>query len=233
MSNQPKILLVEDEPSLHEVIKLNLELEDYAVLSVFDGQEVIPTYNASSVDLIILDIMLPNIDGFTLCQRIRNKDSNVAILMMSAKDDSSDKILGLKLGADDYLPKPFDLEELLLRVKALLKRQGRIEPKQSLTANYQFGSNTLNFNAFSAQTANGEVKLTSREMKLLELLIQRKGKVVSREEILKEVWGYDDVLPNTRTIDNFILNFRKYFEKDPKNPQYFESVWGVGYRFVE
>lgn len=229
MNKTPQILLVEDEQSLNEVITMNLEIEDYEVTSVFDGQAAIDAVNAKMFHLVVLDIMLPNLDGFAVCERIRENNKDTQIIIISAKDSSADKIKGLKLGADDYLPKPFDLEELLLRVKSLLRRNGNLQQE---VQKYQFGQNQINFGTFEATNGTDSFQLTKREAKLLELLVEKEGEVVSRDEILKQVWGYGDVIPNTRTIDNFILNFRKYFEEDPKKPQYFHSVWGVGYRFT-
>lgn len=229
MNNSAKILLVEDEKNLNEVIKLNLELEDYQVDAVFDGNEAISAIKNKTYHLIVLDVMLPFKDGFDVCKEVRQINSDTQIIIISAKDSSTDKIKGLKLGADDYLPKPFDLEELLLRVKSLLRRNKNLH--QEVTE-YQFGNNVINFTNFEANNGDEKIILTNREIKLLELLINKDGEVVSREEILKQVWGYGDTTPNTRTIDNFILNFRKYFEQNPKKPKYFHSVWGVGYRFT-
>ncbi len=230
MTNFPEILLVEDEERLNEVIAMNLTLEGYRVTSVFDGDDVSDELNKKKYHLIILDIMLPNQDGFSICETIRKQNQKIQILMISARASSEDKIHGLKLGADDYLPKPFDLEELMLRVKSLLKRHSDL---QQLEETYQFGPNQINFSNYYASNGTEDFQLTKRELKLLELFVKKEGEAVSREEILQEVWGYEEVFPNTRTIDNFILNFRKYFEENPKEPKYFESVWGVGYRFVQ
>lgn len=223
-----RILLVEDEKSLSDVIALNLRMKEYQTEVISDGAEALKSVTGSFYDLIILDIMLPNVDGFEICKKIRENDEETKILIISAKDSSADKIKGLKLGADDYLPKPFDLEELMLRVNSLLKRNTYINIKEDT---YEFGSNCINFSNFMASNSKSEFQLTKREADLLQLLVEKEGQVVSREEILKRVWGYD-VLPNTRTIDNFILAFRKYFEKNPKQPKHFHSVWGVGYRFT-
>ncbi len=230
MDETVKILLVEDEKSLNEVIALNLRLEGYDVTSVSDGQVAIDLLDQMRFHLIVLDVMLPNVDGFGITEHIRKNNQETQIIIVSAKDATADKIQGLKLGADDYLPKPFDLEELLLRVKSLLKRNNHL---QELESKFVFGHNTINFNTLTAKTETGEIQLTNREANLLSLLIKKDGEVVSREDILQQVWGYGDIVPNTRSIDNFILNFRKYFEEDPKNPKHFHSVWGVGYRFTK
>jgi len=230
MNEKVQILLVEDEDSLNEVIALNLKLDGYEVTSVKDGQEAIDLLDQKRFHLIVLDVMLPNYDGFDITKHVRQSNQDTQIIIVSAKDTTADKIQGLKLGADDYLPKPFELEELLLRVKSLLRRNVNLQ-KQEKT--YSFGDNTIHFNTFVAETKNGNIQLTNREANLLALLIQREGEVVSREDILQQVWGYGDIVPNTRSIDNFVLNFRKYFEQDPKTPRFFHSVWGVGYRFTK
>ena len=228
--NSIKILLVEDEPSLNEVIALNLTAQGYEVTSAFDGSEALKKVKENLFHLVVLDVMLPNKDGFDVCREIRKTNTDMQIIIVSAKDSTEDKIQGLKLGADDYLPKPFDLEELLLRVKSLLKRNSLLQAQLS---SYDFGTNKINFSTYIAMTAGDPVQLTFREAKLLELLINKENEVVSRDEILQQVWGYGDAIPNTRTIDNFILNFRKYFEDNPKQPRHFHSVWGVGYKFTK
>ena len=223
-----RILLVEDEKSLREAIQLNLSLEGYEVVPVADGHAALSTYRQQHFDLLILDVMLPGIDGFKVCQQIRLTDQDTPIIFLTAKDTTQDRVNGLKIGADDYLNKPFHLEELLLRIKNVLKRS-RPEIKTDLN-HFAFGKNTIDFGNYQANTESGRIDLTKRETMLLKLLVDKKNQVVSRQEILQTVWGYD-VYPSTRTIDNFILAFRKYFEEDPKNPQHFISVRAVGYRF--
>jgi two-component system alkaline phosphatase synthesis response regulator PhoP len=225
-----RILLVEDEENIRNVVKLNLELENYEVVTANDGKKALDLVNQQHFDLLILDIMLPEIDGFQLCERIRLSNMEVPIIFVSAKDSAIDRINGLKMGADDYLTKPFNLEELLLRVNILIKRS--LKESGHLIETYDFGNNNINFITFEAIGVNGQFNLTKKETMLLKLLIDRKNQVVSRQQILQNVWGYD-VYPSTRTIDNFILSFRKYFETDPKNPHFFKSVRGVGYKFVE
>ena len=230
---QPSILLVEDEENLHEALKLNLELEGYQVTSAYDGIEAMKAFENEYFDLIILDVMLPEIDGFNVTQNIRLTNTEVPILILSAKDSSADKVQGLKKGADDYLTKPFNLEELLLRVQKLIQKNKRLQDKSSVGDNYSFGGHTIDFKAQEATTAKGEIiPLSKKETMLLKLLIENKNDVVPREKILQSVWGYN-VYPTTRTIDNFILNFRKYFEADSRNPKYFHSVRGVGYKYAE
>jgi two-component system alkaline phosphatase synthesis response regulator PhoP len=229
----PSILLVEDEENLHDALKLNLELENYQVTSAFDGAEAMKAVQNEYFDLIIMDVMLPEIDGFSVTQNIRLTNTEVPILILSAKDSSSDRVQGLKKGADDYLTKPFNLEELLLRVQKLIEKNKRLQDKSTLGDTYSFGGHTINFKAQEATLARGEkVSLSKKEAMLLKLLIENRNEVVPREKILQSVWGYN-VYPTTRTIDNFILNFRKYFEEDSRNPKHFHSVRGVGYKYAE
>jgi two-component system alkaline phosphatase synthesis response regulator PhoP len=177
--------------------------------------------------------MLPEIDGIAITETIRVQNNDVPILILSAKSTSADRVLGLKKGADDYLTKPFNLEELLLRVEKLIEKNKKLLDKDSIGDTYTFGSNTVDFKAQEAVSKSGEkVQLSKKEAMLLKLLIENKNQVVPREKILQTVWGYN-VYPTTRTIDNFILNFRKYFEEDSRNPRYFHSVRGVGYKYTE
>lgn len=225
-----RILLVEDEEYLRGLIRLNLEMEDYEVVAATNGKDAVKLFHEQHFDLVVLDVMLPEMNGFQVCEQIRLSNVKTPIIFLTAKDSSEDIIHGLKKGGDDYLTKPFVLEEFLLRIKNLLKRTSR-EQEMNLSI-YQFGNNTVNFATYEATGDNGHFQLTKKEALLLKLLIDKKNQVVSRNEILQAVWGYD-VYPSTRTIDNFILSFRKYFEQDPKNPVYFLSVRGVGYKFTE
>jgi two-component system, OmpR family, alkaline phosphatase synthesis response regulator PhoP len=226
------ILLVEDEQSLHETLKLNLTLEGYEVTSAFNGATALKAVANEYFDLIILDIMLPEVDGIGVLEHIRISQNDVPVLLLSAKASSADKVLGLKKGADDYLTKPFNLEELLLRIEKLIEKNKKILEKTTLANEYEFGNNKINFKSQTAITYNGSnIELSKKEAMLLKLLIENKNEVVTREKILQTVWGYN-VYPTTRTIDNFILNFRKYFEADSRNPQYFFSVRSMGYKFV-
>lgn len=230
---KPSILLVEDEENLHEALKMNLEMEGYAVTSAYDGLSAMKAVENEYFDLIIMDIMLPEIDGVNVTQNIRITNNEVPILILSAKNTSEDKVLGLKKGADDYMTKPFNLEELLLRVQKLINKNKRLQDKSTIGDTYSFGGHTINFKAQEARTARGErIELSKKESMLLKLLIENKNEVVPREKILQSVWGYN-VYPTTRTIDNFILSFRKYFEEDSRNPKHFHSVRGVGYKYTE
>lgn len=229
---QFSILLVEDEEHLQDALKLNFEMEGYEVTSAYDGAAALEAIHNEYFDLIILDVMLPEIDGISVCENIRLSNTEIPILILSAKNNSVDRVLGLKKGADDYLTKPFDLEELLIRVRKLISKSKKIS-KEPVAEEYIFGENNINFKSLECTTVEGDkIALTKKEAMLLKLLIENKNEVVTREKILQAVWGYN-VYPTTRTIDNFILSFRKYFEKDSRNPQYFHSVRGLGYKFTD
>jgi two-component system alkaline phosphatase synthesis response regulator PhoP len=228
---EKRILLAEDEENLLKTIRLNLELEGYSVVSAIDGESAIRVFEPGEFDLVILDVMLPLVNGFDICSAIREKDTSVPVLFLTAKAEGEDRVRGLKLGADDYLTKPFHLEEFLLRVQNLLKRSVRKEGV-NLMATYSFGSNSINFGSYEASGNGQNWSITKREAELLRLLISRNGEVVSRDEILEKLWR-DDAQPTGRAIDNYILSFRKYFESNPKEPRYFHSIRGVGYRFTE
>jgi two-component system alkaline phosphatase synthesis response regulator PhoP len=227
-----RILLVEDEEHLLEALKLNLELEGYHVTTATDGKKALKAFKEERLNLVILDVMLPEIDGFKVAETIRLENTDVPILFLTAKNTSEDRVAGLKRGADDYLTKPFNLEELILRVGILVKRSLKNDEQKQLN-NYKIGDKTINFNNYELTDDAGNVTaLTKKETMLLKLLIERKGEAVSRETILETVWNYD-VYPSTRTIDNFILSFRKYFESDSKHPKHFHSIRGVGYKFTD
>jgi two-component system alkaline phosphatase synthesis response regulator PhoP len=227
-----RILLVEDEENLLDVITMNLEMEGYEVITAKNGADAIKKHNQQHFNLIILDVMMPEMSGFEVCEKIRLTNSEIPILFLTAKDSHQDKINGLKLGADDYLTKPFNLEELLLRTRVLIKHSMKGTREEVELQTYSFGDNEVNFVTFRAKGFDGkEYELTKKETALLKLLIDKMDTVVSRQQILNYVWGYD-VYPSTRTIDNFILSFRKYFERDPRNPVFFHSVRGVGYKFT-
>jgi len=232
-NNGATILLVEDEENLQEALKLNLELEGYQVVSAMNGTQAVKACMAQYFDLMILDIMLPEMDGIEVLETIRIQNNEVPVLILSAKNASADRVMGLKKGADDYLTKPFNLEELLLRVQKLINKNKKLLDKENIGDTYQFGKNSVDFKAQQAINKTGHIiELSKKETMLLKLLFENKNEVVTREKILQTVWGYN-VYPTTRTIDNFILNFRKYFEEDSRNPLYFHSVRGVGYKFSE
>jgi two-component system, OmpR family, alkaline phosphatase synthesis response regulator PhoP len=226
-----RILLVEDEESIRNLVKLNLELEGYEVSTANDGKKALQKFQEEHFDMLILDVMLPEVDGFSIAEKVRLTHLDIPIMMLTAKDGQQDRITGLRRGADDYLTKPFNLEELLLRVQKLLQRA--VKTPENTPEHYTFGDNNINFVTFEVSNeTNGTFSLTKKEAMLLKLLVDRKNEVVSRQQILQSVWGYD-VFPSTRTIDNFILSFRKYFEKDPANPIHFLSIRGIGYKFIE
>ncbi|HEY5407218.1 MAG TPA: response regulator transcription factor [Ginsengibacter sp.] len=233
MQKKHSILLVEDEENLQDALRLNFEMEGYDVTSAYDGPEALKAVHTEYFDLIVLDVMLPEIDGIAVCENIRLFNSEIPILILSAKNNSADRVMGLQKGADDYLTKPFDLTELLLRVKKLINKSKLISSKAPITEIFNFGKNNINFKALECKTKAGEtVPLTKKEAMLLKLLIENKNEVVPREKILQAVWGYN-VYPTTRTVDNFILSFRKYFEDDSRNPKYFHSIRGIGYKFTD
>ncbi|MFM7222814.1 MAG: response regulator transcription factor [Bacteroidota bacterium] len=227
------ILVVEDEDNLRDALKLNLELEGYSVTCAENGAIALKRVEEEYFDLVILDVMLPEVDGFDVCQGIRLKNIESPILMLSARSGSDDRVTGLKRGADDYLTKPFNLEELLLRIEKLIDKNRKINEQHSVGESFSFGGNTIDFKAQNATNQKGElISLSKKEIMLLKLMIEYRNEVVSREKILQAVWGYQ-VFPTTRTIDNFILSFRKYFEADPREPRHFHSVRGVGYKFSD
>ena len=224
-----KILLAEDEQSLAEGLVFNLEEEDYSVVWVEDGRGAVKAFEEQAFDLVILDIMMPYLDGFEVTEMIRKSDINLPILILTAKEELEDKVKGLRIGADDYLTKPFHLEELLARIQVLLRRQKQMYPADSQNV-FRFGENEINFDDFTAKTAEGEVQLTAKEADVMRLFISNRGKIISRKELLATVWNINYVI-NTRTVDNFIARLRKYFEKDSRNPEYIRSVRGAGYIF--
>jgi two-component system alkaline phosphatase synthesis response regulator PhoP len=229
MRHQHHIFIVEDEENLADTIALNLKLENYNVTIARQGKEALKIFQKSSSDinLVLLDIMLPDINGFDLCRQFKTINPSVPVIFLTAKNQTSDKINGLKLGADDYITKPFDLEELLLRTSNLLKRTQKENPSV-----FTFDNCRIDFQTFEIIDKKGQKQtLSKREIGLLELLTGNVNKVISRDEILEKLWDVNENA-SSRTIDNYILNFRKYFETDPKEPKHFHSIRGVGYKFV-
>jgi two-component system alkaline phosphatase synthesis response regulator PhoP len=229
MSQKGEILIVEDEESLANTLALNLEMEHFLVQVAYTGPEALKKFNnhSPSYSLVLLDVMLPGINGFDLFTEFRKKDPSVPIIFLTAKGQSSDKISGLKLGADDYIVKPFELEELLLRIQNVLKRNNKEEPPV-----FRFNNCSVNFETFEITDVNGHTSnLSKREIGLLKLLTSKENKVISRDEIINTLWDPDENA-SSRTIDNYILSFRKYFEQNPKDPKHFHSVRGVGYKFT-
>jgi DNA-binding response OmpR family regulator len=194
------------------------------------GEEGLERLRFDRFSLVILDVMLPGMNGFAVCREIRKSDTKVPILILTARTDEGDRITGLESGADDYLTKPFSLNEFLLRVKGMLKRSAWYRPDPVEEA-YRFGENEAFLLSYHARTAQGEIDLTDLEVRMLSLFFQKEGEAVTRKELLERVWGYATDA-ETRTLDNFIVRIRKYFEPDPANPVYFQTVRGVGYKFT-
>ncbi len=225
-----RLLLVEDEETLRSTLKLNFELEGYDVTTAARGGEALERVRNARFDGIILDVMLPDVDGFTICETMRLEGDATPVLFLTARTLPQERIRALRSG-DDHLGKPFELEELLLRVSKLIGRSGGASVSMGPSRRI-FGSNEVDFDTYEIVGQRGLRKqLTQREVMLLRLLMERANEVISREEILEKVWGYD-VFPTTRTIDNFIVAFRKYFEPDPRSPRHFHSIRGVGYKFT-
>lgn len=232
MSGSARVLLVEDEEHLALGIVENLELEGYAVEHVADGDRGLARMLERGLDLVILDVMLPGIDGLEVCSRARAAGCDVPVLFLTARGGASDRVAGLEAGGDDYLPKPFHLQELLLRIAAILRRRTWYDAPAPVDAPLAFGDNEVDFKSYRGRAWDGaEHELTHKEAMILKALAEREGEVVSREEILETVWGYD-LYPSTRTIDNFVLRLRKRFERDAERPRHFHTVRGVGYRFT-
>jgi two-component system alkaline phosphatase synthesis response regulator PhoP len=226
---KPTILIVEDEENLGKTLLLNLELENYTVKLANSGNKAFQLFQLhhKNLNLVLLDVMLPEINGFELCQKFKKINPEVPVIFLTAKNQTSEKISGLKLGADDYITKPFELEELLLRIQNVIKRHSKNESPV-----FQFGKCSINFETFEIKDVKGGTStLSKREIGLLKLLTENKNKVISRDQIIEHLWSENDN-PSSRTIDNYILSFRKYFENNAKEPLHFHSVRGVGYKFT-
>ncbi|MBT8379937.1 MAG: response regulator transcription factor [Ignavibacteria bacterium] len=226
-----RILLVEDEETLAVGLEYNLTEEGYIVTWAKNGKEAIEFFNSKKFDLIILDIMLPYINGFEVAETVRKTDPQMPILMLTAKTESADKVQGLEKGADDYLTKPFHLWELLLRVKGMLKRKSWYKNASNQQPLHKFGDNEINFENLNCRNSREELRLTPHEAMILKYLIERKGVIVTRKELLENVWHLNPEV-ETRTVDIFIARLRKYFEPDPAKPIYIKSVRGAGYLFT-
>jgi len=225
-----KILIIEDEADLVKGLKLNLADEGYDVDWASDGREGLRKALEETPDLIILDIMLPKLNGLEICRELRQKKANIPVIMLTAKGEEVDKVVGLEIGADDYMTKPFSVRELLARIKAHLRRE-KMEPR-GISATFVFGNVEIDFVHFKVKCGQRESDLTSLEVDILKYLIVHKGEVVSREALLDKVWGYEK-FPTTRTIDNHILKLRKKIEDDPSRPRHIFSIYGEGYRFMD
>ena len=226
--SQDKILIVDDEEHIRELIKYNLEKEDYKIFCAEDGIEALEIAREKKPTLILLDVMLPQMDGYDVCKEIRkdNSISSTPIIMITAKGEELDKVLGLELGADDYITKPFSIRELIARIKAVLRRTS----KQSNGELFKLKDLTVDFEKHEVVKDEEEVDLTLKEFQLLEILIKNKGRVLTREYLLDKIWGYE-YIGETRTVDVHIRHLRQKLEYDDKNPKYIETIRGVGYRF--
>jgi len=232
-SGKKRILIIEDDSHIAEGIKLNLLLQGHEVDIAPDGVSGLQKWQTGQPHLIILDIMMPGMDGFSVLQSIRLQDERLPILILSARGGLEDRVKGLTCGVDDYLAKPFNLEEFLLRVERLLARAswaGTGDKSISTPSVYAFGDNRIDFTTATATVRGSQIALTEQEVKLLKLFILHRGQPLSRKQILEIGWGYTGVV-TTRTVDNFVVRLRKYFEADPQNPIYFKSLRSVGYQF--
>jgi two-component system alkaline phosphatase synthesis response regulator PhoP len=220
--------VIDDEPQMLLGLRDNLELEGYDVLTATDGEQGLSQALASRPDLVILDLMLPRKSGLDVCRELRARSNATPVIMLTARSQETDKVLGLELGADDYLTKPFSIAELLARVRAVLRRtSGTVsEPAQST-----IGDLEVNFETHQAYRGPSRIILTSREFDLLRYFVARRGEVVTRDQILSDVWGYEEA-PTTRTIDNFVAKLRQKIEREPHQPEHLITVHGVGYKFV-
>lgn len=223
-----RILIVEDEPDMLKGIQDNLRYEGYEVVTATEGKQAIELARRASPDLIILDIMLPEMDGFEVCRNLRSSMVNIPIIMLTAKSQEADRVVGLELGADDYVTKPFSLRELLARVKAVLRRT---EQRGKEMETYAFGNVHLDFRNHTGSKKDKQIAFLPREFSIMKVLIENKGRVVSRDEIYDAVWG-DEYFPDARPVDNQIAKIRKKIEDDPSNPKYIITVPKVGYKFI-
>lgn len=226
-----KILLVEDDPNLADGLLMNLEGEAYEVVHVSHGDQALEEFERGNFDLLLLDIMLPGMDGLTICKKIRAGGSTVPILFITARDQTDQKVEGLLAGGDDYITKPFDVAELLARIQGIFRRQAWLASPETLDDSFEFDGRYINFKTYQARGPSGDYDLTRKECMVMKYLVERNGEVVTRDQLLDAVWGYH-IYPTNRTIDNFILKLRKVFEDDPARPRYIETVRGAGYRFA-
>jgi two-component system response regulator VicR len=229
MSAKKKVLLVDDEKTLVKALKFNLEKEGFLVEEAFNGEEALDKAFKVNPDIIILDLMLPGLDGFEVCREIRKKEE-IPIIMLTAKGEDIDKVLGLELGADDYMTKPFNPRELVARMKAILRRSGTRD--EGLRKQIQIGALQIDLLQHRVRQGEREIDLTAKEFALLSFLASNAGRVYSREELLEQIWGYN-YYGDARTVDVHIRHLREKIEEDPSNPQLIITVWGTGYKFRE
>jgi DNA-binding response OmpR family regulator len=222
------ILAIEDDPAILRGLADNLRLESYEVLTATDGETGYRLIREKHPDLIILDLMLPKLSGYEICRKVRTEGIQTPVLMLTARGEEADRVLGLDLGADDYVAKPFSIRELLARIRAILRRA---QPAKVLPDELRFGDVVVNFVSYEAQKGGQPLEMTRKEFQLLRLLASRAGEVVTRDDLLNEVWGYENY-PTTRTVDNHIAGLRAKLEREPGDPQHLRTVHGVGYKFV-
>lgn len=224
------ILIVEDDPGIRVIVQDALSEQGYDVKSAADGELGLEMALEIKPDLLILDVMLPLMDGFEICKRVRKEGMTSPIMMLTVKDEEVDKVLGLELGADDYVTKPFSLKELSARVKALLRR---VEDYQNEISIYRFGNIELDFQKYESRRDGSDMGLTPLELKILKLMIERKGQVISRDEFLDFVWGADNLSVSHRTVDSHMAHIRKKIEDNPSKPLHIKSVHTIGYKFTD
>jgi DNA-binding response OmpR family regulator len=222
------ILAIEDDPAILRGLADNLRFESYQVVTATDGESGYALIRQRKPDLIILDLMLPKLSGYEICRKVRAEGIRTPILMLTARGEEADRVLGLDLGADDYVGKPFSIRELLARIRAILRRS---EPAKALPDELRFDDVVLNFLSYEAQKGGKPLEMTRKEFQILRLLASRAGEVVTRDELLNEVWGYENY-PTTRTVDNHIAGLRVKIESAPGEPRHLRTVHGVGYKFV-
>jgi two-component system alkaline phosphatase synthesis response regulator PhoP len=225
-----KILIIEDDPGIQMSITDEFESQGYIVSAANDGEEGLEMVDEQRPDLVILDIMLPKLDGYEICKKLRKEGDNIPIIMLTVKDTEIDKVLGLEMGADDYVTKPFSLRELSARVKTIFRRT---EQSSNELTSYCIGEIELNFKKYEASRHGKKVEFTPLEFQMLKVLIQQKGQVVTRNDFLDKIWGEDNMIVSSRTIDSHIANIRKKIEDDPIHPKFIKSVRGVGYKLSE
>ncbi|NLF24946.1 MAG: response regulator transcription factor [Deltaproteobacteria bacterium] len=221
------IAVVEDDESVRRSLVLNLEVESFEVVTAADGEEGLEVIEQRSPDLIVLDVMMPKKDGLQTCKELRKAGNATPVILLTARDQEVDKVLGLELGADDYLTKPFGMRELIARIKALLRRTVKIQEVEQV----QFDDVVIDFKAYRAEKNQAPLELSAREYRLLAYLVAKGGSVATRNELLDEVWGYNSY-PSTRTVDNHIARLRQKIERDVNSPKHILTVHGVGYKFV-
>ena len=224
-----KILIIEDDPAISKGLVDTLTLENFEAKPVDDGEEGYKTAKSEKFDLIVLDLMLPGKNGMDICKDLRKDGVSTPIVMLTSKQEEIDKVLGLELGADDYVTKPFSVRELIARIKAVLRRKSELAPD---IEECTFGNVYINFKTYNAAKGGKELKLSALEYKVLKYFCQHENEVIERSVLLDEVWGYDSY-PSTRTVDNFILSLRKKIEDDPSNPKHLITLHGAGYKFTK